>query len=80
MSFDQVGLPGFQFIQDPLEYMSRTHHSSMDVFDHSQVPDLMQASAVMASVIYHAANRTEMMPRKPLPEPEPAWNPPTGAQ
>ena len=80
LSFDAVGLPGFQFIQDPLEYMSRTHHSSMDVFDHSQVPDLMQASAVMASVIYHAANRTEMMPRKPLPEPEPAWNPPSGAQ
>jgi carboxypeptidase Q len=75
LSFDAVGLPGFQFIQDPLEYMSRTHHSNMDVFDHAQAPDLMQAAAVMASVIYHAANRPEKMPRKPLPDPEPKWTP-----
>lgn len=78
LSFDAVGLPGFQFIQDPLEYSSRTHHSTMDVYDHTQPVDLMQASAVMASVIYHAANRAEKMPRKPLPEPEPAWTPPAG--
>lgn len=75
LSFDAVGIPGFQFIQDPLEYSSRTHHSNMDVYDHTQAPDLMQAAAVMASVIYHAANRAEMMPRKPLPEPEPKWTP-----
>lgn len=76
LSFDAVGIPGFQFIQDPLEYSSRTHHSNMDVYDHAQPADLMQASAIMASVIYHAANRAEMMPRKPLPDPEPKWTPP----
>jgi Zn-dependent M28 family amino/carboxypeptidase len=75
LAFDAVGIPGFQFIQDPLEYMSRTHHSTMDVYDHTQPSDLMQASAVMASVIYHAANRPEKMPRKPLPDPEPKWSP-----
>jgi hypothetical protein len=75
LSFDAIGIPGFQFIQDPLEYSSRTHHSTMDVYDHTQPADLMQASAVMASVIYHAANRPEKMPRKPLPDPEPEWTP-----
>jgi carboxypeptidase Q len=75
LSFDAVGIPGFQFIQDPLEYSSRTHHSNMDVLDHVQTPDMMQASAVMASVIYHAANRADRMPRKPLPDPEPKWAP-----
>jgi hypothetical protein len=74
-SFDAVGIPAFQFIQDPLEYTTRTHHSNMDVFDHAQGADLMQASAVLASVIYHAANRAELLPRKPLPAPEPAWSP-----
>ena len=75
LSFDAVGIPGFQFIQDPLEYMSRTHHSTMDVYDHTQPADLMQASAVMASVIYHAANRAEKMPRNPVPEPQQKWTP-----
>ncbi|HYP14334.1 MAG TPA: hypothetical protein VEQ63_10465, partial [Bryobacteraceae bacterium] len=69
-------IPGFQFIQDPLEYASRTHHSTMDTLDHVQGPDMMQASAVMASVLYHAANRPERIPRKPLPEAEPKWTPP----
>lgn len=69
VSFDAVGLPGFQFIQDPLEYMSRTHHSNMDVYDRLQESDLMQAAAVIASVVYHAASREEMLPRKPLPKP-----------
>ncbi|MBI3665038.1 MAG: M20/M25/M40 family metallo-hydrolase [Acidobacteria bacterium] len=71
LSFDAVGLPGFQFIQDPLEYDTRTHHSNMDVYDHVQAGDLRQASAVLASVVYHAALREEMMPRKPLPKPRP---------
>ena len=71
LSFDAVGLPGFQFIQDPLEYSTRTHHSNMDVYDHLQQPDLMQAAAIMASVVYHAAVRPEMLPRKELPKPEP---------
>jgi Zn-dependent M28 family amino/carboxypeptidase len=71
LSFDAVGIPGFQFIQDALEYDTRTHHSNMDVYDHAQPGDLMQAAAVMATVVYNAANRTEMMPRKPLPKPRP---------
>ncbi len=70
-SFDRVGLPGFQFIQDPLDYMSRTHHSNMDVYDRVQKGDLMQAAAIMASVVYDAANRPEMLPRKPMPKAEP---------
>jgi carboxypeptidase Q len=69
LSFDAVGLPGFQFIQDPLAYGTITHHSDMDVYDEAQAPDLMQASAIIASFVYNAANRAEMMPRKPLPEP-----------
>lgn len=68
-SFDAVGLPGFQFIQDPLDYGSRTHHSHIDVYDHVEVSDLMQAAAILASFVYHAANREEMLPRKPLPKP-----------
>jgi carboxypeptidase Q len=69
LSFDDVGLPGFQFIQDPLEYFSLTHHSQMDTIDHVQAADLMQAAAVIATVVYGAANRTELLPRKPLPAP-----------
>ncbi len=68
-SFDQVGLPGFQFIQDEVEYGRITHHSNMDVYDHAVPADLMQASAVIASVVYYAANRPEMLPRKELPGP-----------
>ena len=67
LSFDAVGLPGFQFIQDPLDYRSRTHHSELDTFDHAPAGDLLQAAAVLASFVYDAANRPEMLPRKPLP-------------
>ncbi len=70
LSYDAVGLPGFQFIQDPLDYMTVTHHSNMDVYDHAITGDLMQASAVIASVVYNAATRPEMLPRKPLPKPQ----------
>jgi carboxypeptidase Q len=66
-SFDQVGLPGFQFIQDEVEYGRITHHSNMDVYDHVVPGDLMQAAAVITSVVYHTANRPEMLPRKELP-------------
>ncbi|HEU0178604.1 MAG TPA: M20/M25/M40 family metallo-hydrolase, partial [Blastocatellia bacterium] len=66
LSFDAVGLPGFQFIQDPLEYDSRTHHSNMDVYDRLQADDVKQASIIMASFVYHAAMRDEKLPRKPL--------------
>ena len=71
--FDRVGLPGFQFIQDPLEYRPRTHHSHLDVYDRLQRDDLIQASIVMASFVYHTAMRDELMPRKPLPR-EPEWS------
>ncbi len=70
LSFDAVGLPGFQFIQDPLDYSTVTHHSSMDVYDHAVPADLMQAAAIIASVVYDAATRPEMLPRKPLPPPQ----------
>ena len=71
LSFDAVGLPGFQFIQDPLEYDSRTHHSNMDVYDRVQQADMMQMAAIVASFVYNAANREELLPRKPLPKPQP---------
>ncbi len=70
-SFDGVGLPGFQFIQDPLDYTSRTHHSNLDTYDHLQAGDLMQASAILAAFVYQAATRPERLPRKPLPSPMP---------
>ncbi|HKV07409.1 MAG TPA: M20/M25/M40 family metallo-hydrolase [Thermoanaerobaculia bacterium] len=69
--FDQVGLPGFQFIQDDIEYGSRTHHTNLDDYDHLRREDLMQASVVMASFLYHAAMRPEPLPRKPLPQEPP---------
>ena len=78
-SFDAVGLPGFQFIQDPLDYGSRTHHSSLDVYDHVQSGDLMQASAVLASFVFDAATRPERLPRKPMPKPLPARKADTAA-
>jgi Zn-dependent M28 family amino/carboxypeptidase len=68
LSFDAVGIPGFQFIQDPIEYETRTHHSNMDVYERLQRDDLMQASVVLASFLYNAAMRDEMLPRKPLPK------------
>lgn len=71
LSFDAVGLPGFQFIQDPMEYGTRTHHSNMDVYDHVSAGDLMQAAAIMASFVYNAATREDLLPRKPLPKPKP---------
>jgi hypothetical protein len=70
-SFDAVGLPGFQFIQDGLEYNSRTHHSNMDVYDRVQRADMAQMAAIVASFVYNAATRDEMLPRKPLPKPQP---------
>jgi hypothetical protein len=69
--FTRVGLPGFQFIQDPLNYETETHHTSADTFDHVVAEDLKQASAVIASVVYHAAMRPERLPRRPRATPEP---------
>jgi len=70
-SFDNVGLPGFGFMQDPLEYWTRTHHSNMDLYDRVQKGDLMQAAAIEAAFAYHTAMRAEMMPRAPMPKPRP---------
>ncbi len=75
LSFDAVGIPGFQFIQDQIEYASRTHHSNMDVYDRLQKSDLMQASAVIASFVYNTAMRPDPIPRKPLPKAKPAPKP-----
>jgi hypothetical protein len=75
LSFNAVGLPGFQFIQDPLDYDSRTHHSNMDVYERIQEADMKQMAVIVASFVYLTANRDEMMPRKPLPKPQPARPP-----
>jgi carboxypeptidase Q len=66
VSFDEVGLPGFQFIQDPVEYDSRTHHTNMDVYERIQEADLKQAAVIVASFVYMTANADEQLPRKPL--------------
>jgi carboxypeptidase Q len=70
-SFDAVGLPGFQFIQDPISYDTQTHHSNMDVWDHAIAEDLRQAATIMASFVWHTAQRDEMLPRKPAPPQRP---------
>ena len=71
LSFDAVGIPGFQFIQDPLDYETRTHHSNMDVYDRLQPDDLKQAAVIVASFVYQAAMRDQMFPRKPIEKPLP---------
>ena len=71
LAFDAVGLPGFQFIQDPVEYSSRTHHTNLDVYERVQAADMMKNAVIVAAFVYHAANRDELLPRKPLPAPPP---------
>jgi hypothetical protein len=66
-SFDAVGLPGFQFIQDPVEYGTRTHHTTMDTYERIQEEDMRKNAVIVAAFAYHAANREEKLPRKPLP-------------
>jgi hypothetical protein len=81
LPFDEVGLPGFQFIQDQADYATRTHHTNLDVYDRIQREDLIQASVVLASFLYEAAQREERFPRKPLlpsqlgPQPSPSPEP-----
>jgi carboxypeptidase Q len=70
LSFDAVGLPGFQFIQDPMDYETRTHHSDMDTVDRLHPFDLEQAAVVEAIFLYNTSEREAMMPRKPFPHPE----------
>jgi carboxypeptidase Q len=69
-SFDGIGLPGFQFIQDEIEYDTRTHHSNQDVFDRIQADDMKQASVIMAAFVYNAAMMDQKLPRKPATRPE----------
>ncbi len=79
-SFDGVGLPGFQFIQDEIEYETRTHHTNMDLYERLQKNDLMQASVILASFAYDAAMRDQMLPRKPMPKEPPEEKKPEAAK
>ena len=74
VSFDAVGIPGFQFIQDMLDYGSRTHHSNQDTYDKLSEDDLKQAATIVASFVYNTSQREDMIPRKELPKPQPARN------
>jgi hypothetical protein len=69
LAFDRVGLPGFQFIQDEVEYDTRTHHSTMDVYERIQEEDMRKNAVIVAAFAYHAAAREAKLPRKPLPAP-----------
>jgi hypothetical protein len=69
-AFDGVGIPGFQFIQDEIEYDTRTHHTNMDTYDHLVPDDLKQAATIVASFVYNTAQRDEKIPRKDLPKPQ----------
>jgi Zn-dependent M28 family amino/carboxypeptidase len=71
VSFDNAGIPAFQFIQDRLEYNSRTHHSNMDYLDRVQRDDVLQMAVVVASFAYNTAMRDTKLPRKPLPAAQP---------
>lgn len=73
--FDDVGVPGFMFLQDELEYRTRTWHTDLDTLDHVSREDLMQAATIMASFLYHAAARPERLPRKPMPQAPPSSPP-----
>lgn len=69
LAFDAVGIPGFQFIQDELEYDTRTHHTNMDTYDHLVADDLKEAAVIVASFVYNTAQREKQLPRKALPKP-----------
>jgi Zn-dependent M28 family amino/carboxypeptidase len=72
LAFDAVGIPGFQFIQDEMDYGTRTHHTNMDTYDRLQADDLKQAATIMATFVYNTSMRNEKMIRKPLPVVKPA--------
>ena len=71
-ALDAIGIPGFQFIQDPMDYIARTHHSNQDTYDKINPDDMKQMATIVASFVYNTAQRDEMIPRKPLPAPSPA--------
>ena len=77
LAYNAVGLSGFQFIQDPIQYSSRTHHSNLDVYDQLVAADLMKNAVITAAFVYHTANREQMLPRKALPKPTAPQRPPT---
>jgi hypothetical protein len=68
-SYDAVGLPGFQFIQDPMDYDTRTHHTNMDTYERIQQADMEQMAIIEAFFVYQAATRPDKLPRKDLPAP-----------
>jgi len=70
LSFDAVGITGFQFIQDKLEYDTRTHHTNMDTYDHLVADDLKEAAIIVASFVFNTAQRDAKIPRKELPKPQ----------
>ena len=69
LSFDAVGVPGFQFIQDEIQYDTRTHHTNMDTYDHLIPEDLKQAATIVAAFVFNTAQLDELLPRKELPKP-----------
>jgi hypothetical protein len=74
LAFDAVGIPGFQFIQDEIEYDTRTHHTNMDTYDHLVPEDLKQAATIIASFVYNTAQRDQKLPRKEMPKPVQSGN------
>ncbi|RZK40494.1 MAG: M20/M25/M40 family metallo-hydrolase [Pedobacter sp.] len=68
-AFDGVGLPGFQFIQDPMDYNTRTHHSNQDTYDRLDMEDLKKSATIVASFVYHTSERADKLPRKAMPTP-----------
>lgn len=68
-SFDAVGIPAFQFIQDPIEYSNKTHHTTADTYDHLLPEDLKQSAMIVAAFVYQSAQRNELLPRREMPEP-----------
>jgi carboxypeptidase Q len=68
LSFDAVGIPGFQFIQEPMDYGTRTHHSNQDTYDRLSEDDLKQAATIVATFVYNTSQRDEMIPRAELPK------------
>jgi carboxypeptidase Q len=80
VAFDEVGLPGFQFIQDPVEYSSHSHHTNMDLYERIQPEDMVKNAAIIASFVYHTANRDDRLPRKTLPKPRNSRPTTTAAQ
>lgn len=75
LAFDAVGVPGFQFIQDPMEYRTRSHHSNFDTYERLVPADMMKNAVIIATFVYHTAMRDDLLPRKPLPKASPGRRP-----